>query len=273
MCPSEPAGFSFEVLCIMENVIAADVGNSSIELGLFQDNDLLFTERLQTQLEWTDRSMDKEIARILSEHQIKTQDLNGAILSSVVPGIDPILQKSLSKVTGRETVVMTTALKTGIGTALYDTSNFGLDRLADMSAAIAFYGSPSAVYDLGTCTTLSVTDRNADFIGGMISAGIQLSLDVQADRTAKLPQLSAAYADTLLGRDTRANMLSGSVAATGIMIDGVIDRIIEEYDLPDLKIILTGGNARYVLPWIRHRVSYDPDLLLKGLLSIYRRNS
>lgn len=253
--------------------MAVDAGNSNIEFGFFSGNDLLFTQHLETRREWTCESMSYEIKQILIAHRIDPSDLDGAIMSSVVPGLDSVLQQSITNVTGKKVMVMTTALRTGIGTALYDISNFGQDRLADMSAAVTFYGSPAAVYDLGTCTTLSVTDPDGNFIGGMISAGVQISLDVQALRTQKLPALKAAYAESLLGRDTNANMISGAVAATGIMIDGVIDRIKETYSLPDLKVVMTGGNSKFVLPWIRHSVTYDPDLLLKGLLSIYRRNS
>lgn len=256
----------------MSKVITADTGNSNIVLGLFDGDSLLFTDRLETRRIWTPQSMAFELTRILASDSIDPKSIEGSIISSVVPEVDPVLKSALLQVTGREAIQMNTSLKTGIGTKLYDTSNFGQDRLVDMAAAIAFYGTPVAVYDLGTCTTLSVTDRSANFIGGMISAGVQLSLDVQADRTAKLPQLTAEPAESLLGRDTISNMISGAVASTGIMMDGVIKRIREEYNLPDLKVIVTGGNSRYVIPWICEKVIHDPDLLLKGLLTVYRMN-
>lgn len=256
----------------MSKVITADTGNSNIVIGLFDGDSLLFTDRLETRRKWTPQSMAFELRRILASGGMDPKSIEGSIISSVVPEVDPILKSALLRVTGKEALQMNTGLRTGIGTKLYDTSNFGQDRLVDMAAAIAFYGTPAAVYDLGTCTTLSVTDREANFIGGMISAGVQLSLDAQADRTAKLPQLTAEPAESLLGRDTISNMISGAVASTGIMMDGVIKRIREDYNLPDLKVIVTGGNSRYVLPWIREKVIHDPDLLLKGLLAVYRMN-
>lgn len=259
----------------MSYVITADVGNSNIVIGCFEDSDLLFTARLETRRKWTTQSMALEIRRILRENHLSTDVdvIEGAAVSSVVPEVNSVLEQSLEQVTGKKPLFMSTSLDTGVGVKFYDTSNFGLDRLADMSAAITFYGAPVAVYDLGTCTTLSVTDKDGNFIGGMISAGVQLSLDAQAQRTSTLPQLTAESAETLLGRDTISNMISGAVAGTGIMMDGVIQRIKESYDLAGLKVVVTGGNAHHVLPWIRQEVIYDPDLLLKGLLAVYRRNT
>lgn len=256
----------------MGKVITADAGNSNIVLGCFDGSRLLFTDRLETRRKWTSQSLALKLRRMLRDLKTDPSEIEGSIISSVVLEVDQVLSASLEQVTGKQPIMMNTGLKTGIGTKLYDTSNFGQDRLADMAAAIAYYKAPVAVYDLGTCTTLSVTDRNANFIGGMISAGIQLSLDVQAERTSKLPQLTAEKTEMLLGLDTISNMISGAVASTGIMMDGVIGRIMEEYSLPDLNVVVTGGNGRYVLPWIRHKVIYDPDLLLKGLLTIYRMN-
>lgn len=257
----------------MNRVLTVDVGNSRITFGCFEDDELVFIESLETRRKWAEQAMVLEIRRLLAKHHLTPADIDGVIQSSVVPDIDALLDASFTKIMGRHPFLMNTGLKTGIGTKLYDTSNFGEDRLADMAAAITFYGTPVAVYDLGTCTTLSVTDADANFIGGMISAGVQLGLDVQAERTAALPQLTAGEAWHLLGRDTVSNMISGAVAGTGIMMDGVIDRIRADYDLPDLKVVVTGGNGKYVLPWMKNKVIYDRDLLLKGLLAIYRKNA
>lgn len=256
----------------MSKVIVADAGNSNIVFGLFDGDRLVFTDRLITRWKWTSQSMALELEKMLSGRTIEGKDIEGSILSSVVPEINSVIRDALFRITGKEALQMSTDLKTGIGTSLYDTSNFGMDRLADMAAALSFYKGPVAVYDLGTCTTLSVADKDGNFIGGMISAGVQLSLDVQAQRTSRLPQLTASPAKTLLGQDTISNMISGSVACTGIMMDGVIRRLREGYDLPGLKVVVTGGNSRYVIPWIREDIIHDPDLLLKGLLAIYRAN-
>lgn len=256
----------------METILTADIGNSNIVLGCFEADALAFTERLITRRKWTRESMAHEILRLLTSHGVDPASVSGGIISSVVPELDPILGGAIERATGSRPLQMDNTLNTGIGTHRYDVSTLGEDRLVDLAAAAAVYGAPAAVYDLGTCTTLSVIDADANLIGGMISAGVQLSLDAQAERTSQLPQLTAGPVDRLLGQDTVSNMISGSVASTGIMMDGVIRRIREDYHLPDLKVIVTGGNGKVVLPWIRGKVIYDPDLLLKGMLVIYRMN-
>ncbi|MEE0954380.1 MAG: type III pantothenate kinase [Eubacterium sp.] len=257
----------------MSRVIACDVGNSNIVLGCFEGERLLMTDRLQTHRKWTLQSMEHSIRQAFSANQLADSRFDGSILSSVVPELNLILSEALAKITGKKTMVMNTSLETGISMGRYDTATLGMDRVVDLAAAASYYGTPAAIYDLGTCTTLSVLDRNAVLLGGMISAGIQLSLDVQAERTAQLPQLTAAPTEDLLGNDTVSNMISGAVASCGIMIDEVTDRIAETYGLKDMKVVITGGNGKLVLPWIRKEVFYDPDLLLKGLLAIYRKNA
>ena len=239
-------------------VLAADIGNTNIVVGCFLGDGLEITLRLITRQKWTAQSMRREIEDGMRRSGIGPEALTGAgaVYSSVVPELDGMLSDALGRLTGRQ------PLKTHLGT----------DRIVDMAAAVAFYGAPVLVCDLGTATTISVVDGKRQFAGGMIAAGVQLGLDALAERTAQLPQLEAEAADSLLGEDTIACMRSGSAAACGIMLDGVAERTAELLGEPDLKLVVTGGLGRLVLPWIRRPAVYDPDLLLKGLLSLYRRN-
>lgn len=257
----------------MGRVITCDVGNSNIMLGCFEGDSLLLTARLKTHQKWTQQSLDHAIRRAFIAGGLEEDLFEGSIISSVVPELNGLLSGALERLTGQKPLVMTASLETGVDLGHYDTATLGMDRVVDMAAAAFYYGTPVAIYDLGTCTTLSVLDGEAVLLGGMISAGIQLSLDAQADHTSQLPQLTAAPTEQLLGNDTVANMISGAVASCGIMIEGVTDRIAETYKLTDMKVVITGGNGKLVLPWIRRKVSYDPDLLLKGMLVIYRKNA
>ena len=192
-------------------------------------------------------------------------------------------------------------LHTGVDISDYAPGAIGTDRIVDLSAALAMYGAPVMVCDLGTCTTITVAggldseDMNSDdgydksgkrymgkLIGGMICPGVQLSLDAEAQRASQLPQLTAGKVDSLLGKDTASNMMSGAVAATGLMLSELADRLkdgtytgMEIRTLPDLKVVITGGLAQYVIPWIKcsAEVHYEQDLLLRGLYEIYRCNS
>lgn len=257
-----------ECMAEMEHVLTIDVGNTNIVLGLFEGDVLLQTARLETHRKWTEQNLSREIGAFLR----RAGRADGAILSSVVPDLNGAILEAVRNLTGKGPLVMSRDLDTGLNTDSYDVSLLGSDRIVDMAAAIHFYGAPAAVYDLGTCTTLSVVDGQCRFIGGMISAGIQLSLDAQAERTAQLPQLNAEPAAGLLGQDTVSNLISGAVAGTGILIEGTCGRIRQQYGMPDMKVVITGGNAPLVLPWIRQEVVHDPDLLVRGMLAIYRKN-
>lgn len=260
----------------MERVLTIDVGNTNIVLGLFEGDELVGTRRLETLRKWTRQNLSRELQAFFQAAaglpDCTSCRIDGVILSSVVPELNEVILDTVYQLTGVRPLIMSRKLDTGLKMGQYDLSLLGDDRIVDMAAAVHFYGTPVAVYDLGTCTTLSVVDGSGTFIGGMISAGIQLSLDAQAERTAQLPQLNAEQAQELLGQDTVSNMISGAVAATGILIDSVTDRIAEQYHLPDLKVVITGGNAPLVLPWIRKEVIHDPDLLIRGMLAVYRRN-
>lgn len=254
-------------------VITADIGNTNIVIASFNNDSKEMQERLETKSKWTLPSMTAALRKCLLKNQIPNGGIDGSILSSVVPELNDCLARALEAVTGKPTMIMHPSLSCGIGTGRYDEATLGSDRIVDMAAAAAFYGAPAAVWDLGTATTLSVIDANHEFIGGMISAGVQLSLTALAEHTSQLPQLVPEATENLLGTDTVANMISGSVAATGIMIDGTAGRLAKLPGLEGLRLIITGGLGQLVLPWISREVIYDPDLQLKGLLTIYRKNS
>lgn len=253
-------------------VITADIGNTNIVIASFENDTKEMQERLETRSKWTLPSMTAALRKCLLKNRISADEIDGSILSSVVPELSSTLAQALEAITGKPVMIMTPTLSSGIGTGRYDEATLGSDRIVDMAAAAAFYKGPAAIWDLGTATTLSVIDRNHEFIGGMISAGVQLSLTALAEHTSQLPQLSPEATDSLLGTDTVANMISGSVASTGIMIGGTAGRLSRMPDLEGIKFIITGGLGQLVLPWINRDVIYDPDLQLKGMLTIYRKN-
>ena len=257
------------------NVLAADIGNSNIVAGFFDGDRLVTSVRMPTQRKWTAQSMLREMTEAMARKGLDPDHLKGAgsVFSSVVPELDGMLTEALARGTGHVPLRAQASLDAGFSTGRYDVSLLGTDRIVDMAAAMAFYGSPIMVCDLGTATTVSVVDRKRRFVGGMIAAGVQLGLDALAERTAQLPQLEAEGTDVLLGADTIACTRSGSAAACGIMLDGAVERAAEELHEPDLRLVVTGGLGRLVLPWIRRPVTYDPDLLLKGLLILYRNNA
>lgn len=259
------------------NRLLIDVGNTNICVAVFSEDEALFVKRLETHEKWNQVSFSEALRQSFREYVIAPESVSGAILSSVVPELNSILVASVRAVCGIRLVIadMSTI---PVPIRQYDRTLLGRDRLVDMFAAWSLYHKPAVIYDLGSCSTMSALARDGEFIGGMISAGIEMSLEAEAEKTAQLPRLKAEPVETLLGNDTVANMLSGEVIGTAAMIDGVYERVRDEMrasgdagekafgEEPEVLLIITGGLGKLILPWLRNKYIYEPDLLMKGLL-------
>ncbi len=284
----------------MSRILTVDIGNSNIVAGIWNSEALEFTGRIVTKRDYTCDDLVKELSPFCDS----TSGYDGSILASVVPEITDQTADALDKITGKRPLIMGPFLNTGIDLSSYN-GGIGMDRIVDMAAAVSMYGAPVMVCDLGTCTTVTVADTcdgeyKGRIVGGIICPGVQLSLDAEAAGTSQLPQLRACEADCLLGTDTASNMISGAVAGTGLMISQLAGRLRDgdmassvrsisedktadaaasfNRAMPHLKVVLTGGLGRFVLPWTRSGASsdmeihYDPDLLLRGLREIFYLN-
>ena len=269
----------------MSSILTVDIGNSNIVIGSWKSDELEFTGRILTKRDYTASELLALFRNVLPKNTYC-----GAILASVVPEITDKTADVLEKIIGKRPLLMGPFLHTGIDISGYKEGAIGMDRIVDMAAAVSMYGFPVMVCDLGTCTTITVAADK--IIGGMICPGIQLSLDAEAARASQLPQLSADKVESLLGNDTASNMISGVVAGTGMMISELAKRIsrgmtslddtTDKNDLkemPDLKVVVTGGLGKLVLPWIEKglysdiELHYEENLLIRGLKEIYIMNT
>ena len=256
----------------MSGVLAVDIGNSNIVIGFFDGSEYRELGRLKSDRDFSEDEIAEGFADLISKAGLKDRSFDGSVLSSVVTEMTDKAAGALKKITGKDAMIPNTTMNTGIDVSRYDTSCLGFDRVADLAAAVSEYGCPVMVCDLGTCTTVTVADEKARLVGGMICPGVQLSLDAEAQRTSKLPQLTARKTDKLLGTDTESNMISGAVAGTGIMLTGLIKKVIKEHGFDDLKVVITGGWSEAVAEWMDAEVIRDSDLLMRGLLTVYNRN-
>ena len=148
----------------------------------------------------------------------------------------------------------------------------GKDRLVDAAYAAANFPLPVITVDLGTATTFNVVDENRVFRGGVICPGLSTGLRALGERCAQLPQVRLSSPKAAIGVNTESCMLSGSVLGTAVLLDGITQRIEEELGRP-ATLVVTGGLAKYVTPLCRHPLTYDPELLLKGLALLYQMNA
>lgn len=253
-------------------ILAIDIGNTNIVLGCIQDGKILFTERLSTDHAKTDLEHAISIKIVLELHNINPRDVKGAIIGSVVPPITTLIKEALYKITGCNAMIVGPGVKTGLNILMDNPAQVGSDLIVGAVAGIAEYSLPLILVDMGTATTICVIDEHKNYIGGMILPGLRVSLDSLTSRTSQLPRISLEPPKRLIGKNTIECMKSGILYGNASCIDGMIDRI--EQDLGQkATIVATGGLAEKIVPLCNHSIILDDELLLKGLLLIYEKNT
>ena len=252
-------------------LLAIDMGNTCITLGVYAGEELKVVARLATDHERTSDQYAIELRDVLGIHDIRPDDLDGAILCSVVPVLTDGICRAVRQITGLETMVLGPGIKTGLNIRLDNPAQLGADLVAGAVAAIARFPLPCIIYDLGTATTISVINAKGEFLGGIITAGIGISLDALVSRTSQLPYISLDAPEHVIGTNTIASMKSGMVLGTASMMDGLAERIEEELG-EKATLIATGGRAAGIVAYCRRSITLADTLLLDGLRLIYHKN-
>jgi len=257
-------------------ILAIDIGNSTVGLGAVEKTPpghyaLRFTQRLETNRGWGAAEYAAGMEDILRRQNWNPDDFEGAAISSVVPQIVGALQESVRRILGKEALLISAQSDTGLTIGIPEPEGIGQDRLVDAAWAAAHFPLPAVTADLGTAATLNVIREGGVFCGGVIAVGLETGLQALARRAAQLPQIALCTPSRVIGRNTAESMLSGAVAGTAAMLDGVVRDIEEELGKP-VTLVITGGTAKYVEPMVRHPHTYDPHLLLKGLAFLYEKN-
>ena len=252
-------------------VLAVDIGNSNIVMGCFENDKILFIERLSTNREATALEYTIMLKNILELNGISHMDFQGGIISSVVPSVTLTVKEAMERLTCKQVMVVGPGIKTGLKIMLDNPAQLGSDRVADAVGAINLYPVPCIMIDMGTATTISVIDKNKNFMGGLIIPGLRTSLDSLTSRTSQLPNISLVPPKRVIGTNTIDCMKSGIINSTASSIDGVIERIEEELG-EKCTVISTGGIAKTIIPFCKREIIIDDQLLLKGLRIIYNKN-
>ncbi len=252
-------------------ILAIDMGNTNIVVGCIDEEKAHFVERITTNHNKTGMEYAINIKNILEIHEISTDQIEGAILSSVVPPLNAAISSAVKKILGYHPMLVGSGIKTGLNILMDNPKATGSDMIVDAVAAIRDYPCPIIIIDMGTATTMSVVDCSGNYIGGAILPGLRVSLDSLSSRTAQLPSISLDIPKKVIGKNTIDCMRSGIMYGSAGMIDGIIDRIDEELG-QTASVVATGGLASFVTPLCRHNIVYDEALLLKGLLILYEKN-
>ena len=254
-------------------LLAIDIGNTSIHLGIFRVTKLLGKSRIPTHPRKSATEYKSEIKEFLAENKVSAP-LEGVVISSVVPELTGSLESAVKGIAGREPLVVGTSHIRGLSFGVERPHEIGTDRLADMIAAMDIFGSPVLVVNFGTATTISAC-KNDIFLGGAILPGIGLMSDALGRGTSKLPRVnpSALLSKNLplsaIGKDTNMGIVSGIIYGTA----GAVELLIEKMEAEEncrFSIVTTGGYAEIMARFLNREHTLDPDLTLKGLISIYK---
>lgn len=252
-------------------LLAVDIGNTNITLGVYDLDVLCATARLATAKSNTADQYAIEINSILNLHSINASDIEDCIISSVVPSVARSVSNAIATLCDIVPLELGPGVKTGLNIKIDNPAQLGADLVAGAVGAISEYTLPCIVIDMGTASTISVIDRNGLYIGGVIAAGVRLTLKALAENTAQLPNIDISAPKSVIGTNTVDCMKSGLVLGTAAMIDGLLDRIFDELG-ETATVVATGGLSRDVVSQCKHNIIYNENLLLDGLKEIYDKN-
>ena len=252
-------------------ILAIDAGNTNVVIGGYIEKELKFVFRIRTDRYKTSDEYAALIASIVKMRGYDTNDLEGGVISSVVPNLYAVLSKALKRMGAKNVLTIGPGIKTGLDIRIDMPSQLGSDMVASGAAVLKNYTCPAIVIDLGTATKISCIDKNGAIIGCSIMPGVNISLDALVGKTAQLALVSLEGEVNLIGKNTVDSIKSGSVLGTASMIDGMIDRYREELD-ENLTAIATGGIAPNIIPYCKSKIITDQNIVLNGLFIIYEKN-
>lgn len=252
-------------------ILAVDIGNSNIVMGCIDQENTLFVERISTDRDKTDLEYALQLKLVLDLYHITPEQIEGAIISSVVPPLSNLVKRSVEKILKKEAMLVGPGLKTGLNIKIDNPAQLGSDQVVDAVAAIYEYPTPLIVIDMGTATTISAIDQAGQYLGGAIVPGLRVAVDALTSRTSQLPRISLEAPRHAIGTNTIECMKSGAVLGNAALLDGMIDRISDELE-GNVTVVATGGLAPSIVPHCRHKIICDDNLLLKGLWILYQKN-
>lgn len=254
-------------------ILTLDIGNTNMKTALFEDMEMRQYWRLSTNRNRTSDEYGMALMNLLNHHGIDKGAVEGIMMSSVVPQINFTIEHMCRNYFGMEPMKIEPGVKTGINIKYENPRELGSDRIANAVAAYELYGGPCITIDFGTATSFGAISAKGEFLGGAICPGLRLAADALTERTAKLPRFELVKPEAVIGRNTVNNMQAGIVYGYIGQINYIVNRMKREMNVPDVKVIATGGLAVLVAGESRVIDVMDGLLTLKGLCLIYKKNT
>jgi type III pantothenate kinase len=250
-------------------LIAIDIGNTNIKVGEFTDNRLIRITKFE--------KVESAIDRISS---IKTEN---AAISSVVPAKTKLISEEIKKANKKEPFLITKEIKTNLMIIYKSFETLGIDRLCSAEGAFYLY-KKSEEYknynnktfiisiDMGTATTINIIKYPREFIGGLISPGIEMMFEALPNQTAQLPKVEVKDFNSFIGNDTKSSIASGVISSAVGTVDRIINHLKKEHFAKEVFVYLTGGNAKKIIPYLNLDFIYEEGLVLYGINALWKLN-
>lgn len=249
-------------------LLTADIGNTSINLGLFDGDALVEEFRLAS-----DKDLSNEEYEVLLKTLCKPYTIEGCIIASVVEELNRKFQTSVDNVFKIKSILVSSEINTGVKIAIENPKEAGADRIANACAAFMLYNRPCIVIDFGTATSFDIVNNKGEFVGGVIAPGLNLQMKVLNKFTSRLPKIDVAISNKAIGSNTSEAILSGVIRGSACMIDGLIEQCEKELGTK-ATLIATGGYSGLISSYLKRPFDLiNPTLTLEGLRYLYNLNA
>lgn len=249
-------------------LLTADIGNTSINLGLFEEEALVECFRMAS-----DKDLSKEEYEVLIRTLCKAYNIDGCIISSVVEELSEKFKSAVDNALKINSILLTCKCLTGVKIALANPEEAGADRIANAYAAFRLYGKHCIVVDFGTATSFDIVNEKGEFVGGVIAPGLNLQMKVLNKFTSKLPKIDVAVSNKAIGNSTSEAILSGVIRGSACLIDGLVEQCEKELG-SRATLIATGGYSGLIANYLKRPFDFiNPTLTLEGLRFLYNLNS
>ncbi|MCR5119786.1 MAG: type III pantothenate kinase [Lachnospiraceae bacterium] len=253
-------------------LLTIDVGNTNITLGVFDKEELKLTFRLMTNAPRTSDEFGLSMLELLGLNGVKRDDIEGVIISSVVPQVMHSLTGAIERYLECRPLIVGPGVRTGLHIVTENPKEIGADRIVDAVGAYEKYGGPVLVLDFGTATTYDLVNAKGEFVAGITAPGIKISAKALWEDTAKLPEIEIKKPSSILAQNTITSMQAGLVYGQIGQTEYIIKKVREESGLKEIQVVATGGLGSIIAQDTDMIDIYDRTLTLEGLRLIYEKN-
>ena len=253
-------------------LLTIDIGNTNIKYGIYKGKELVASFRVSSRISRTADEYGSVLVNLLDVRGIKKADVDGIIISSVIPPLNYTICHMCEYFFGITPLMVGPGIKTGLNVKTDNPKEVGADIIVNSVSAFGKYGGPIVVIDFGTATTFDIIDENCSLLGVVIAPGIKTSLEGLVNNTAQLPMIELDAPESVIGKNTKSSMQAGIIFGFSGLVDNIINKIKMKLNKTELTVVATGGLGEIIAKEVKSITRVDRTLTLDGLRAIYELN-